>query len=112
MPVYEYLCEHDHKSQTIRTIEERNDPAFCPTCGKPARLTVSAPVLPSIAEIPKHFNESLGMVIESRDHLRYVQNQRGCEDFDPSYLANRPTSFYEEQPEKIDTTKYWVDGGA
>lgn len=117
MPIYEYLCEDDHRSQTVRPIDNRNDPCFCARCGKPAKLTPSAPVLPSIQEIPKHYNDSLGCVVESRDHLKYIQRQRGCEDFDPSYLGNRPDDLTTLSTDgdgqgPIDTRRYWVGEGA
>lgn len=42
MPLYEYECENQHRWEELRKVEERDERAVCPTCGKDGR-----PVVPS-----------------------------------------------------------------
>lgn len=37
MPVYEYQCPLQHRTEINRAPEAANEPAFCSECGAPAR---------------------------------------------------------------------------
>lgn len=43
MPLYEYSCENDHKTERLRRVEERDDNVTCRTCGKPMKRVLSPP---------------------------------------------------------------------
>jgi len=83
MPLYPYRCEAGHESDEFFHMQDEKPWAIpCATCGQPATRAV---VLPTIrADIPEHFNETLGMTVRGRTHLKTLQHDLGCQDFEPS----------------------------
>jgi hypothetical protein len=69
----------------------------CYDCGGEVSIeTIEAfvPMLGLLPEIPRHYNRSLGMTIEGREHLRAVQQEKGCEDASLKELKGAiPTNF-------------------
>lgn len=63
----------------------------CPSCGKP--IDEVKPVKPfagtiqAIPDIPEHFNVSLDCRVRGRTHLRQLQKERGCQDYEPRKYA-------------------------
>ena len=41
MPLYEYLCENEHKLVEIRSIHDDKEPTDCPECSKPLRQIIA-----------------------------------------------------------------------
>ena len=41
MPLYEYVCDDEHKLEQIRSIFDDNEPKDCPKCSKPLRQVIA-----------------------------------------------------------------------
>lgn len=43
MPLYEYECAKGHRFETLRPIDQRNEPIHCSVCRGLARKVISKP---------------------------------------------------------------------
>ncbi len=43
MPIYEFLCQNDHKFEFIRSMSVSSESAVCPKCGGWAERIMSIP---------------------------------------------------------------------
>ena len=41
MPLYEYVCDNEHKLVEIRSIHDDNEPTKCPECSEPLRQVIA-----------------------------------------------------------------------
>ncbi len=49
MPIYEYECGGCGMFAELRSVDEREQPAACPQCRRPAQRALSAPQLASLS---------------------------------------------------------------
>lgn len=86
MPLYDFSCEQGHVTEKFFGMNDEKS-TECSTCGGPTRrIFALAGVVP---DFPEHFNISLGRVVKGRQHLRQLQKQLGCHDWEPG-KAERP----------------------
>ena len=45
MALYSYLCSQGHIKDERRDMDRRDDPGWCPHCGRPVRRLISRPYL-------------------------------------------------------------------
>lgn len=68
----------------------RTHEARCPSCGgenTPLRRLVLTERVYVTPDVPEHYNTSLGRVVRSRRHLRQLQHDLGCQDFESSRIS-------------------------
>jgi putative FmdB family regulatory protein len=82
MPAYPYRCDQGHETDVFFHMADTKPPVVaCESCGQPAKRAV---VLPRVqGDIPEHFNETLGMAVRGRTHLKQIQREQGCQDYEP-----------------------------
>ena len=94
MPEYPYECPLGHETDLFfHMTEDRPRIIPCPSCGLEARKTVASISVGRI--VNEHFNESLGCVVKGSRHLRQLQKENSCHDYEPirkrtaAYLGDR-----------------------
>jgi len=75
MPVYVYACSDCGDFQLFRSIGERNDPAWCPSCEEPARRSISSP---NLALMPAAGRRAHAMNERSRHEPRVSGGGHSC----------------------------------
>lgn len=50
MPFYSYRCKRNHTQDELRSIEQRNDPLKCSTCG--GKMTLELSPTPGVVKNP------------------------------------------------------------
>ncbi len=56
---------------------------LCPWGCGPQRATSRPEAAGFIADVPEHYNVTLGEYVRGRTHLRQLQRQFGCHDYEP-----------------------------
>lgn len=94
MPFYTYVCSAGHKHDEIRSVALRNRPSRCPLkeCRRKARRQIIQSSVTIVPDVPDHWNPTIGSGrrVKSRQHLKKLQAEHGCEDFDP--IAAKPST--------------------
>jgi hypothetical protein len=82
VPLYPYRCEngHDHDHFYWMT-DERPASIPCPTCTAPSVRIFTVNTVQD--DFPEHYNVSLGCVVKNRQHMRQLQREKGCHDWEP-----------------------------
>ena len=86
MPLYDYACHCGESFALSRPIAARDDSSPCPSCGKGARRTITAPNLGLLAP---HVRDAHSRNEKSRHEPGFVQRHRcgstcGCGPSKPS----------------------------
>lgn len=81
MPMYEFGCPNGHVVEHFfRMNDERPATIPCECGAESKRIFSLAGIVP---DFPEHYNISLGRVVKGRQHLRQLQKQLGCHDWEP-----------------------------
>ena len=70
MPIYDYKCKCGNRVKDVLVLN--SSIMRCPNCGNEMDKDFSEMRIFTKGDIEPHFNESLGVVIKSRRHLREV----------------------------------------
>ena len=70
MPIYDYKCKCGNKIKDVLVLN--SSIMRCPQCGNEMDKDFSDMRVSTKGDIEPHYNESLGVVIKSRRHLREV----------------------------------------
>jgi len=87
LPSYAYRCSAGHVTErTYATSGDKTQTVRC-ECGRRARFSIRDTFghghLQSVGDGIETFHEGLGCYIRGNSHLRQVQKQRGCHDWEP-----------------------------
>jgi hypothetical protein len=100
VPTYQYVCASGHRTGTVRSVDERNDPIPCGRkgCELAALRDISADYRTvggrvDRPAIPAHFNRSLGRMVYSREHLERLQLERGVQDYSEEFAGEPSRDF-------------------
>lgn len=97
MRLYCYQCPSGHKLEEYREVDDRNTPATCGECGKPAERDRCTEILEGALEctpdVEHHFNLSMMCEVKGREHLRRLQRDRGMSDYDPKEHGGPPSDW-------------------
>jgi hypothetical protein len=94
LPSYAYRCSKGHVTErTFATSGDKTRTTRC-RCGRRAEFSIKDTFggghVQSIGDGIEHYHVGLGMPIRGNSHLRLVQKQRGCSDWEPdSKLRSR-----------------------
>ena len=84
MPIFDYKCSCGYKNKDVLVFTASLPK--CPECGKELSKDYTDMRVAFKADIPEHYNESLGVVVKSRRDLReklYLTNSR-TDDMNPA----------------------------
>lgn len=107
-------CGQEHgpfnsRAEAERTYAEMQKQSWrdeCKMIGEPESYDLAVPVAMFVAkpEIPPHFNQSLGMHIESRKHLEAMQEQLGVTDVVVTGKGERyvPRDYQKQHTDAVD----------
>lgn len=88
MPTYEYECEEGHLTEEVRPIGCRHEAGSCEVCGRATSKILSVPKNCLIGMQYEHpggvYDPQLGMVVNSKAHLREICKRNGYTIRDPS----------------------------
>lgn len=87
MPIYPFRCtECDHVEEFIESIDQRDNPHFCPFCSSLMRRAIELQNVVIRGDIEPGFDESLGEYVGSRRELREKLAYRNA--YNPDLMTN------------------------
>lgn len=100
MPTFLYACPKGHVTERVFiSYRERTATTRCQArrCGRRSRYNfgLTSRATQVIADIPEHMNDSIGMVVRGRRHLKALQHEFGFQDYEKG--AQKQSSDWREK---------------
>ena len=78
MPVYEYLCDHGHRFDVVKSMSELERTELCPDCSAVAARQISRTNFTGASDWnTQSWNPGLGCYTKSHKHASQIAKNRG-----------------------------------